>query len=352
MDNKKIYIIAGAILTLVSILCFYIYDNTKYKYIDYKNITLENEIKQYQKMIEQNSIKFDNSFLNKYVKFINKKNNEYIKIESYFKDVSLSKEINKINNFYAFINNFNKNQNIDQKANYVILQDITNDYLSTIGIKPLKVNRTIENKRVKLAFLTFDDGISNKTGQVMDTLNKNKVNGTFFLIGKEFEKNKSKIKSLNYKNHFFGIHGYSHDYDKTIDYKKFKDEVQRTQKLFNENGLGYTNLLRSPYGSTIHKLSNQEKYKRDGLKLWDWNIDSLDWKTKNDGKKVTKNVDKQYKEIKKKNPNYITLLFHEYNSTLYTLPQIINTMKKDGYSFARIPQTHYKTNSFYYGISD
>ena len=64
----------------------------------------------------------------------------------------------------------------------------------------------------KTAFLTFDDGPSNLTMQILDSLKVLGVPATFFVIGRYLELNPAITQRVIAEGHAVCLHSYSHDY--------------------------------------------------------------------------------------------------------------------------------------------
>src|SRR5918994_7956186 len=59
--------------------------------------------------------------------------------------------------------------------------------------------------------LTFDDGPHPRdTSQVLEMLEKHKIQATFFLVGKAVEEYPSLVKEIHQHGHQIGIHCYRH----------------------------------------------------------------------------------------------------------------------------------------------
>lgn len=61
-------------------------------------------------------------------------------------------------------------------------------------------------------YLTFDDGPSNNTAQILDLLKKYQVKATFFVIGREDEESKALYQRIVAEGHTLAMHSYSHKY--------------------------------------------------------------------------------------------------------------------------------------------
>lgn len=92
----------------------------------------------------------------------------------------------------------------------------------------------------------------------------------------------------------------------------------------------YSNLVRLPYGSKPY--ASKESYNNlvnAGYKIWDWNIDTQDWKSSSS--EIVENA-KTYS----KNKNEIVLLIHEKKQTVEALDSLINYLIEEGYDILPI----------------
>ena len=79
--------------------------------------------------------------------------------------------------------------------------------LTEVGKENIKHIYSSDTKR---AFLTFDDGPSSNTTQILDILNERGIKATFFVLGSNVEKNPEIVKRMYDEGHFIASHGYSH----------------------------------------------------------------------------------------------------------------------------------------------
>ncbi|MDE6608589.1 MAG: polysaccharide deacetylase family protein [Lachnospiraceae bacterium] len=70
----------------------------------------------------------------------------------------------------------------------------------------------IESVKMRKVYLTFDDGPSVYTGEILDILKEYDVKATFFVVGKEGEKYEELYKRIVEEGHTLGMHSYSHKY--------------------------------------------------------------------------------------------------------------------------------------------
>lgn len=91
-------------------------------------------------------------------------------------------------------------------------------------------NNPLETEK-KIA-LTFDDGPSEFTLEVLELLKKYNAKATFFCIGKNIEKHPEIVKQIIAEGHLVGNHSYSHS--KFFDFyheDKITNELRKTDQL-------------------------------------------------------------------------------------------------------------------------
>ncbi len=108
--------------------------------------------------------------------------------------------------------------------------------------------------------LTFDDGPHPRdTPEVLDVLAKHEVRATFFLIGKDVEKNQSLVKQIHAGGHEIGIHCYRHIPFPFERPDVLQDQLERTKTLISQAcGISSTEIrdVRPPYGAFTSKTKS------------------------------------------------------------------------------------------------
>ena len=77
-----------------------------------------------------------------------------------------------------------------------------------------KENKIIDNSVIsdKTIYLTFDDGPSYLTSQILDVLKAEKVAATFFMIGPSIYKYQDVVKRAHEEGHTVALHSNTHSY--------------------------------------------------------------------------------------------------------------------------------------------
>lgn len=185
-------------------------------------------------------------------------------------------------------------------------------------------------KTRKDAYLTFDDGPNEATKLILDILARYKVVGTFFMLEPQIRSFPETACRIISEGHAAGLHGVTHKVSKFYaSSKSVIREMNTTRKtLIRVTGMD-TVLIRTPYGSVPHmKDSYYKAVKRAGYKLWDWNVDSKDWKYPDI--RLVDLVKTQVNKIDQSGDTPIILL-HDRPETAQLLPKIIDFLIKRGY---------------------
>ena len=209
------------------------------------------------------------------------------------------------------------------------------------SVKPGVPAGTLEpNKDEKVVYLTFDDGPSENTEQILDILEKYDAKATFFITGANAEK-RPLIKRAYDAGHTIGLHTYSHDYaDVYSSEEAYFNDLEKVGKIAEEQ-IGYVPcFIRFPGGSS-NKVSEKyspgimsklaAKVQEKGYQYYDWNVDSGDGSGADSEEIKSRSVTDQY--------SHVMILFHDSQTkteTVKALPAVMEYYKKLGYEFRAI----------------
>lgn len=207
---------------------------------------------------------------------------------------------------------------------------------ATAGVGLAAGNRKSESTQPTV-YLTFDDGPSMHTKDVLDILNKAEVKGTFFVLGEQVVKHPEITKRIIKEGHSIGNHTYNHKYEELYgsSFGKFAEQVIETDKAIYKATGARTNLVRAPGGT----YSNFDQGYFDalaaaGYKLHDWNVDSGDSKRRGvPADEIVAAV------IESKLMDKAVVLLHDgegHEESVKALPSIITYYKDKGYRFAAL----------------
>ena len=123
--------------------------------------------------------------------------------------------------------------------------------------------------------LTFDDGPSEQTNEILDILNQYGVRGTFFVLGKKLTEKSALVTRIAKQGSEIGNHSYSHANLTRLSYKNICSELTHTDQKLGEYGIT-TRLFRPPYGATNLRVVCAALKLQKKIILWD--VDPQDWR--------------------------------------------------------------------------
>lgn len=120
--------------------------------------------------------------------------------------------------------------------------------------------------------ITFDDGPHPEfTPKILEVLKSHQVKATFFVSGRNIERNRSTAEDLVSQGHLIGNHTYSHLSALRTGKSRLLDEVVRTKELI-ESITGEPNrFLRPPYGHITPALLSICRNLDLSIVLWSFN---------------------------------------------------------------------------------
>lgn len=188
----------------------------------------------------------------------------------------------------------------------------------------------------KTVYLTFDDGPSIYTDQILDILKEKNVKATFFLVAKDYTYSEEMNRIVN-EGHTIAMHSSSHDY--SVIYKNlssFKRDVKSVHDIiYDVTGVDAW-AYRFPGGSsnTVSQVPIDDCVKyldSQGYVYFDWNA-------LNDDATSVYYTPEELNQIVmtyvNNNPGDSMVLLHDletHESTVKALPDLIDQLKEEGY---------------------
>ena len=139
-----------------------------------------------------------------------------------------------------------------------------------------------ESDGVRRVYITFDDGPSSRTGDILDVLDEYGVKATFFVTGKPDSKYTEVYKRIAEDGHTMGMHSYSHKYSELYEsLEGFQTDLHRLQTFIYETSGVWSTYYRFPGGSsnTVSKVDMKELINYlalENITYYDWNVASGD----------------------------------------------------------------------------
>ena len=205
----------------------------------------------------------------------------------------------------------------------------------------------------KTVYLTFDDGPSSYTPQILDTLDKYGVKATFFV--KNGGKYNYLMKEIVNRGNAIGIHTYSHDYKAIYSSEEaYYNDMNKILKLVKDQTGVDTKIMRFPGGSSNTVSKNYSKgimtrlsksVVSNGFVYYDWNCSNGDA----DGANTTQKQLNYCSQYPKSASRVIVLMHDTKQATRDSLPKIIEYYKSCGFEFAvlteSVPPVHHGINN-------
>ena len=205
--------------------------------------------------------------------------------------------------------------------------------------KAVQSGESLEEKNeVKTVYLTFDDGPSPRTEEILEILEKHDVKATFFVI--KNEKYTEYMKMTARKGHTIGIHSASHKYREIYEsVDTYLRDFQRCYDFVYENTGVQPAVFRFPGGSVNNYNVSTRKdivaeMTRRGFVYFDWNVESSDGTGKLSADTIYNNVINGCK-----GKSRAVVIMHDSidkKTTVQALDRIITHLKEDGWTFAAI----------------
>ena len=186
--------------------------------------------------------------------------------------------------------------------------------------------KNIYNPTKPAVALTFDDGPSSYTMELLEFLESNDAKATFFMLGSRVSKFPDAVKKMLEVGCELGNHSTSHlqltkGSNGDIDY-----EIQTAHNAIKDVTGQKASCIRPPYGSYN---DNVKDIADKPLILW--SLDTLDWDYRD--------VEKIKKEIRKTIRDGDIVLMHDiYDTSVQAIKEMIVELKEKGYQFLTISE--------------
>lgn len=200
----------------------------------------------------------------------------------------------------------------------------------------------IQNPGDKVVYLTFDDGPSKYTSELLKTLDKYGVKATFFVTN-QYSKYQNMIGETARRGHTIALHTYSHVFSEVYkDIDSYFADLQKIQDIVVKQTGKEATIVRFP-GGTSNSVSKKhcpgimteitKTLPLYGYKYCDWNVDSGDAGGTKSSSGVANNV---ISGMKKYNISYVL----QHDTTSYSVKAVDEILAwgiANGYTF--LPMT-------------
>ncbi|KAI7904350.1 uncharacterized protein BX663DRAFT_542019 [Cokeromyces recurvatus] len=187
--------------------------------------------------------------------------------------------------------------------------------------------------------LTFDDGPSNFTTDLLDALDKTNVKVTFCVMGAHAKMYPDIIRRAYQSGHQIASHTYSHPHLMSLTNEEIVYELRATEEAI-QAAIGIKPLyIRPPYGEADSRV--KAIFKQMGYKTLMWNVDPTDYdvhELKDGPQRIQRVFDSlsngSYNSLNANNDlGFISLQHDLYKTSIDQVPKIIKSLQNKGYQF-------------------
>ena len=174
--------------------------------------------------------------------------------------------------------------------------------------------------------LTFDDGPGPRTMELLAQLEKYNAHATFFMLGQKVSSYPDAIRKMQEIGCELGNHSYDHPDLSKLDAAGIQSQISQTNEGIRGIAGNGATVLRPPYGAISSTLSSNA-----GMPMILWNIDTLDWKTRN----AQSTIDAVMKDVK---DGDIILMHDIHSETIDAALQLIPRLQAEGYQLVTVSE--------------
>ena len=174
------------------------------------------------------------------------------------------------------------------------------------------------NPEDKLIAFSFDDGPSTYDLGIVDSLVNSHSTATFFMVGNRIDSFHDSVFKIVNAGMEVGNHTYDHKSLTKLSTEKVTEEITKTNEKYTALTGKTMNLMRPSYGAI-----NKTVALTTGMPVILWNIDTLDWKTRD--------TDKTVESILSAKDGDIVLMHSLYKPTADAVAKSLPELYKKGF---------------------
>lgn len=175
--------------------------------------------------------------------------------------------------------------------------------------------------------LTIDDGPGPYTEAILEVLRRERVPAVFFWLGGNRYGIHHAATAVA-DGHMVANHSMTHPRLPELGADGQQREIGEAQRILSEVSGRPVQYFRPPYGA--YNAETIRIAREAGMQVALWSVDSRDWALESDPPQIIRNV------MAGVHPGAIILL-HERKQTLAVLPELIQSLRREGYRFVLLP---------------
>lgn len=174
--------------------------------------------------------------------------------------------------------------------------------------------------------ITFDDGPTSLTEDLIDTLRDLRAPATFFLQGVNVERRPEEVQRLVDEGHELGNHTWGHPMLTKLPDPEVRAEIDRTQAVIAAASGAAPRMLRPPYGDVDQRVRDLA-----GLPIVVWDVDTNDWRTPGADLVIERAVGWSAR-------GSIVLMHDTHEETIEAVPEVIEGLRDRGFTLATVSE--------------
>jgi peptidoglycan/xylan/chitin deacetylase (PgdA/CDA1 family) len=185
--------------------------------------------------------------------------------------------------------------------------------------------------RGKVIYLTFDDGPSKYTPQMLDLLKGYNAKATFFVVGGQVRTREKFVRRAAAEGHAIGNHSWNHANFTRLRNSQITYQLVHTNRAIRAAGAKQPTCMRPPYGAFDLDVRRTAAQQRQRVVMW--SLDSNDWRRPGAGS-IARRVIAGAR-------NGSIVLMHDgggnRSQSVAATRQILRTLGRQGYRFESLP---------------
>ena len=193
----------------------------------------------------------------------------------------------------------------------------------------------VQTEENKVAFTMNCAWNADDIDLILETLAKNEVKATFFMVGDWVSKFPDAVKKINESGNEIANHSETHPHVNNLSYEENMEQIIECSDRIQVITGNSTTLYRGPYGEyndTVIKAAKDSSH----ISI-QWDIDSLDYNGLT-GEQMWERIGEKLEK------GSIILMHNGTENTALSLDMIINNIKKKGYNLVTVSELIYKEN--------
>ena len=182
------------------------------------------------------------------------------------------------------------------------------------------------NAKQKLCAITYDDGPSQNTDMILDTLEQYDAKATFFVVGTQADYYRDELRREYEMGMEIGSHTYEHPILSFISAEEIEETMSKNDNLINEL-IGFTPEIMRPTGGGVNDTVRATVTKP----MIQWDVDTLDWETKNPEQTIATSLE----EVQ---DGSVILMHDLYEATAIASQTLIPSLQAQGYKLVTISE--------------